>query len=83
MNWIETPDSLKLELATPDFLSAFRLAQAVVEPAERLNHHPDITFGWGYIRFILTTHDAGGLTDKDRALARLITETLASLGVPA
>ncbi|MBK8794781.1 MAG: 4a-hydroxytetrahydrobiopterin dehydratase [Holophaga sp.] len=79
MTWIETTTSLQRDLKTPDFLSAFTLAQAVVAPAEALNHHPDIAFGWGYVRFTLTTHDAGGITEKDRALARLIDQTLEPL----
>jgi len=79
MTWIETATSLQQDLKTPDFLSAFALAQAVVAPAEALNHHPDIAFGWGYVRFTLTTHDAGGITEKDRALARLIDQTLEPL----
>ncbi len=77
MTWIESPHSLQLEIKTPDFLSAFSMVKAVVEPAERLNHHPDIAFGWGYVRFTLTTHDAGGITEKDRALAQVIDQTLA------
>lgn len=77
MTWTETATSLQREIRTADFLSAFALAQAVVEPAERLNHHPDVAFGWGYVRFTLTTHDAGGITDKDRTLAQLIDKALA------
>lgn len=40
--------------------------------AERLDHHPDITFGWGYAEFSITTHDTGGLTELDFALAKEI-----------
>lgn len=79
MTWTETSTSLQREVKTPDFLSAFALVQAVVAPAEGMNHHPDIAFGWGYVRFTLTTHDAGGITEKDRALARLIDQTLSPL----
>ena len=42
------------------------------EIAEKLDHHPDITFGWGYAEINLTTHDRGGLTDFDFAVAREI-----------
>ena len=45
---------------------------AVVGPAQELNHHPDIAFGWGYVRITLTTHDAGGITDLDHRLAKAI-----------
>lgn len=45
-----------------------------MEPAERLNHHPDIAFGWGYVKVTLRTHDAGRVTEKDHQLAALIDE---------
>jgi 4a-hydroxytetrahydrobiopterin dehydratase len=72
MSWTETDGTLVRTFRTPDFLTAYRLVSALVEPAEALNHHPDIAFGWGYVRITLTTHDAGGLTDLDRRLAELI-----------
>lgn len=76
MNWIERDGCLVREFRTPDFMTAFRLVTMVVEPSEVLNHHPDIAFGWGYVRITLTTHDAGGITDKDHHLAKVIDETL-------
>ncbi len=76
MTWIEKNKALHLEVKTPDFLTAFNLVSALVGPAEGLNHHPDIAFGWGYARITLTTHDAGGITEKDRKLAALIDEAI-------
>ena len=41
--------------------------------AEELKHHPDIEFGWGYVRLKITTHEAGNqLTEKDFQLAQRI-----------
>ncbi len=76
MTWIEKDKTLHREIRTPDFLTAFNLVSALVGPAEGLNHHPDIAFGWGYVRITLTTHDAGGITEKDRKLAVLIDEAI-------
>lgn len=76
MTWIEKDKALQREIKTPDFLTAFNLVNALVGPAEGLNHHPDIAFGWGYVRITLTTHDAGGITEKDRKLAVLIDEAI-------
>lgn len=42
--------------------------------AEAADHHPDIRLGWGYAEFELTTHDRGGVTDFDFALAMQIEE---------
>jgi 4a-hydroxytetrahydrobiopterin dehydratase len=44
----------------------------VGELAETAQHHPDIELGWGRVAIRLSTHDAGGVTDKDRALAEQI-----------
>ncbi len=72
MSWTEADGKLMRTFQTPDFLTAYRLVGAVVGPAEALNHHPDIAFGWGYVRITLTTHDAGGLTELDHRLAKAI-----------
>ncbi|WP_243316197.1 4a-hydroxytetrahydrobiopterin dehydratase [Geothrix paludis] len=79
MSWIEQDGCLVREFRTPDFMTAFRIVTSVVEPAEEMNHHPDILFGWGRVRITLTTHDAGGITEKDHQLARLIDEAVLRL----
>jgi 4a-hydroxytetrahydrobiopterin dehydratase len=76
MSWIETDGKLVRILKTPDFVTAFTLVSAVVGPAEELKHHPDIAFGWGYVRITLTTHDAGGLTELDHRLAKAIDDAI-------
>ncbi|HCZ33887.1 MAG TPA: 4a-hydroxytetrahydrobiopterin dehydratase [Holophagaceae bacterium] len=81
MTWIERDGCLVREFKTPDFLTAFRLVTAVVEPSQELNHHPDITFGWGHVRIALTTHDEGGITDKDQQLAKRIDAAVQTLGL--
>jgi 4a-hydroxytetrahydrobiopterin dehydratase len=53
-----------------DFLAAMRFVNAVAELAEAAQHHPDIDVRWNKVVLALTTHDAGGLTPKDLALAR-------------
>ncbi len=78
MTWIERDGALHREVRTPDFLTAYRLVGAFVEPAEELQHHPDLEFGWGYVRIRLTTHDAGGVTDLDRRLATRLEAAIAS-----
>jgi len=43
---------------------------AVAEAAEKAWHHPDIDIRWNKVTLALSTHDAGGLTEKDFALAK-------------
>jgi 4a-hydroxytetrahydrobiopterin dehydratase len=45
-----------------------------VEPAESAGHHPDIEISYNKVKIQLTTHDAGGLTQKDFDLAGVISQ---------
>ena len=54
------------------FPQALMFAVAVGVLAEAAQHHPDILIRWNKVTLSLTTHDAGGLTDKDFALAKQI-----------
>jgi 4a-hydroxytetrahydrobiopterin dehydratase len=56
----------------PDFVSAMAFANKVADIAEDLNHHPDLTVGWGRCGVMFTTHDAGGLTSLDLDAARRV-----------
>ena len=53
-----------------DFPAAIKFVNAVAKLAERAWHHPDIDIRWNKVTLALTTHDAGGLTEKDFDLAR-------------
>ncbi|HXG46510.1 MAG TPA: 4a-hydroxytetrahydrobiopterin dehydratase [Methylomirabilota bacterium] len=55
--------------AFQDFVAAVRFVNRVARAAEKAAHHPDIDIRWNKVRLALTTHDAGGLTEKDFALA--------------
>jgi 4a-hydroxytetrahydrobiopterin dehydratase len=81
MTWTEQDKSLHRAIKTPDFLTAFNIVSRIVGPAEAMNHHPDVAFGWGYVNITLTTHDAGGVTEKDHALAARIDEAIKPFGV--
>jgi 4a-hydroxytetrahydrobiopterin dehydratase len=45
-----------------------------VEPAESAGHHPDIEVSYNKVNISLTTHDAGGLTQNDFDLAKVISQ---------
>lgn len=64
----------------PDFSAALAAAVRVGMLAERADHHPDLELGWGYLVVSLTTHSAGGVTDKDLDLACAIQDLL---GLPS
>ncbi len=54
------------------FPQALSFINRVGALAEEMNHHPDISNSWATVTLSLTTHDAGGLTDRDFALAKRI-----------
>jgi len=53
-----------------DFPAAMKFVNHVAELAEQAQHHPDVDVRWNKVTLALTTHDAGGLTEKDFALAK-------------
>ena len=55
-----------------DFGEAFAFLTRVALHAEKVDHHPEFTSRWNRLDFRLTSHDAGGVTDRDRALAEAI-----------
>ena len=55
-----------------DFVEAMRFVNRVAALAEAADHHPDITIRYKRVVLVLATHSAGGLTEKDVALARHI-----------
>ena len=65
-------DAIAREWRFPDFVSAWGFMSRVALLAEAHGHHPDWSNSFGFVRIVLTTHDAGGLTAKDVALARAI-----------
>ena len=63
-----------------DFSEAFAFLTRVALHAEKVDHHPEFTNVWNRVDFRLTTHDAGGITDRDRKLAEAIDRLAGSDG---
>ena len=67
--WQIEAGELVKTLQFKDFLSALQFVNRVGELAEQVGHHPDIDIRYNRVRLALTTHDAGGLTQRDFDLA--------------
>jgi 4a-hydroxytetrahydrobiopterin dehydratase len=67
--WRVRDESLVKRFEFVNFGAALEFVNEVGAVAEDLDHHPDITFGWGYAEILFTTHDAGGITALDFDLA--------------
>ena len=65
-------DAVAQDWRFPDFNAAWGFLSRVALLAERHDHHPEIASAYGRVSLVLTTHDAGGLSERDVALARAI-----------
>ena len=70
--WEQYGDSITRTYEFPSFRSALAFVAFVGELAEDRDHHPDIDIRWNKVTLALSTHSAGGLTEKDFDLAGLI-----------
>ena len=70
--WARVDDEITKTYACSSFADAIAFVVRIGFLAEKANHHPDLDIRWRNIRVALTTHDAGGLTELDFALAREI-----------
>jgi len=72
LHWSREGDVLVTTVTLHDFAAALSFVNTVGAAAEAANHHPDIDIRWNKVRLSLTTHDSGGLTLLDLALAGAI-----------
>ena len=82
-DWRLMVRSLHAHFATGDFATGLRLAERISAAAEEMNHHPDIDLRYPHVAVRLTSHDTGGVTERDVELARRISAAAADLGVAA
>lgn len=72
-SWKRVDDSLVMDLEFEDFMEVVDFVNQVAELAEKHGHHPDLRiYDYKMLEITLTTHDEGGVTDKDYALAEEI-----------
>ncbi|MBN8533593.1 MAG: 4a-hydroxytetrahydrobiopterin dehydratase [Rhizobiales bacterium] len=72
--WVydEGRDAIAKRFSFADFVAAFGFMAQVALEAEKMNHHPEWTNVYRHVDVRLTTHDAGGVSELDFALARAI-----------
>jgi 4a-hydroxytetrahydrobiopterin dehydratase len=76
-DWKPVDKAIRAEYQFKDFVTAIAFVNRVAELAESAWHHPDITIRWNRVLLTLSTHDQGGVTEKDLALAQQIHEASA------
>jgi len=78
-DWSGNTESLKRSIEFADFGTAVEFVNRIAPRCEELDHHPDLAIRWRWVDVELSTHSAGGVTDKDLTLAGIVDEVAAGL----
>lgn len=73
--WSRKGDALAKTYSFARFADGIRFVQQIADVADGMDHHPDIDIRYTKVTFSLSTHDAGGITQRDLDLAKKIEET--------
>ncbi len=76
--WNLVTGNLEREWMFPDFVRAMEFVNQVAAIAEDAGHHPDIDIRYNRVTLGLVTHDAGGITANDAAMATRLNRELTS-----
>ena len=69
-NWSKRAQTILRTFKFEGFLNSIDFVNRIARKAQKINHHPDIDIRFNQVMLKLTTHDEGGITEKDFSLAR-------------
>ncbi len=67
--WTREGEAIVKSYDRGDFTGSVKFVESIVEPAEGMNHHPDLSISWNEVKVVISTHSEGGLTANDFELA--------------
>jgi 4a-hydroxytetrahydrobiopterin dehydratase len=70
--WEKKGDAIAKQYTFKEFMDGIRFINRIAEIAEQMDHHPDMMVNYRRVTFTLSTHDQGGITEKDFKLAEAI-----------
>lgn len=70
--WERSGAAIEKSFGRGDFVGSVEFVSKLVEPAEAMNHHPDLAISWDTVTVTISTHSEGGLTAGDFELAAKI-----------
>lgn len=70
--WERVGDAIAKSFKRGDFVGSVHFVESIVEPAEAMNHHPDLEISWDEVKVSIATHSEGGITAADFELASKI-----------
>ena len=77
-SWSKRAQTIHRTYKFAGFLKGIDFVNRIARKAQKLNHHPDIDIRFDKVTLKLTTHDEGGITEKDFSLARQCDEVFAT-----
>lgn len=80
-HWRVLLQSLRATFTAPDFSTAAAFVARIAAAADEVNHHPDVVLRWGQVTVTTSSHDAGGLTQRDVDLAATVSAIADELGL--
>ena len=80
-DWTKRAQAILRTFKFEGFLKSIDFVNRIARKAQKYNHHPDIDIRFNTVTLKFTTHDEGGITEKDFSLARQCDEVLARLFV--
>jgi 4a-hydroxytetrahydrobiopterin dehydratase len=81
-NWSKRAQTIVRTFQFEGFLNGIDFVNRIARKAQENNHHPDIDVRFNKVTLKLTTHDEGGITEKDFSLARQCDEILSKFFAP-
>jgi 4a-hydroxytetrahydrobiopterin dehydratase len=76
-HWSKRAKTILRTFKFEGFLKGIEFVNRIAKRAQKLNHHPDIDIRFNQVTLTLTTHDEGGITEKDFTLAKQCDEVFA------
>jgi 4a-hydroxytetrahydrobiopterin dehydratase len=67
--WERSGSAIRKQFKRNDFVGSVNFVQSLTQPAEAMNHHPDLEISWDTVTVSLSTHSDGGVTAADFELA--------------
>ena len=80
-NWSKSAQTILRTFKFEGFLKGIDFVNRIAAKAQKVNHHPDIDIRFDQVTLTLTTHDEGGITEKDFTLARQCDEVFSKFSV--
>jgi 4a-hydroxytetrahydrobiopterin dehydratase len=81
-NWSKRAQTILRTFKFDRFLKSIDFVNRIAAKAQKMNHHPDIDIRFDQVTLTLTTHDEGGITQKDFSLAKQCDEVFSKFSMP-